>query len=633
VEAVSYKYPGDGEKGGAIATAVTSKVFTSRVIPTGSLASIKFSADKACLSFWADGGVRAIDFIHLTSGLHFSLALRRGIQLLGHFWTFYENLFTVTSRGVELYDFDSARRSVKHVKEVKYKTRDFVYSHENRVVLLLSSVGVEEGTGSPSSHANCAYPLHFQPNGIVKLPKFELGSEHDPPVQPAELTIRQMYGRLFVVRLSPRGTLTLIQLTRDAVYKRATLELSVPPPLHLHIVDSLMVIHAPTPRVSLLYDLKDAEFTGPAAGAPIVPPLPLAVAPDEPAARDLSPTLYDVAGWRYLQPNVIVDEACAKVWRVRLNLASIADSLSTDPVRCVDFLLRRAGSRAVLLTALQNLVRAESSLSLISRCFDMVTAVLRHAIATGQHDPHSNMPIPSSSPSSPSAADSLTEPAAESANDAETVRTAEGYTVISQTDIYSHILLPLEAENEEEGEREGGGERERESGEGSARARYRRAVLLDYIRSLELHTVQVSPLLHELLIHWLIASSSLYQLHQYLQYHVIGDSVHLACRLLSLSSTYEPAAQLALDMLKRLGTKTTREQIVEVLLERRLLLPALRLVRGGGVSVPPVRFLEAAADCADTELFTTYRFFSANGALSAGERKKYGALCAARYGA
>jgi len=49
------------------------------------------------------------------------------------------------------------------------------------------------------------------------------------------------------------------------------------------------------------------------------------------------------------------------------------------------------------------------------------------------------------------------------------------------------------------------------------------------------------------------------------QYHVINDSFHVACQLLSLESKYKPCYQLALDMLKRLGRQ---DQIVEVLLSK-----------------------------------------------------------------
>ena len=50
--------------------------------------------------------------------------------------------------------------------------------------------------------------------------------------------------------------------------------------------------------------------------------------------------------------------------------------------------------------------------------------------------------------------------------------------------------------------------------------------------------------------------------------------VRQACLMLSLESAYPPAHQLALDMLKRLCT--ANEEIIEVLLSKHHLIPALR---------------------------------------------------------
>jgi len=42
------------------------------------------------------------------------------------------------------------------------------------------------------------------------------------------------------------------------------------------------------------------------------------------------------------------------------------------------------------------------------------------------------------------------------------------------------------------------------------------------------------------------------------QYHVINDSFHVACQLLSLESKYKPCYQLALDMLNDWADKINR---------------------------------------------------------------------------
>ena len=65
----------------------------------------------------------------------------------------------------------------------------------------------------------------------------------------------------------------------------------------------------------------------------------------------------------------------------------------------------------------------------------------------------------------------------------------------------------------------------------------------------------------------------LYQLHQFLQYHVIQDSKPVACLLLSLESVYPHSRQMALDMMDRLGTAML--EIVEILLEQGKVITAL----------------------------------------------------------
>lgn len=95
-----------------------------------------------------------------------------------------------------------------------------------------------------------------------------------------------------------------------------------------------------------------------------------------------------------------------------------------------------------------------------------------------------------------------------------------------------------------------------------------------HFRSLTEHSIPVEHYLHELVITTLVQRKAYYQLHQLLQYHVVADSKPLACLLLSLENLYPAAHQLALDMLKRLGN--AHEEIIEVLLSKGYILPALR---------------------------------------------------------
>ena len=83
--------------------------------------------------------------------------------------------------------------------------------------------------------------------------------------------------------------------------------------------------------------------------------------------------------------------------------------------------------------------------------------------------------------------------------------------------------------------------------------KYAESITTEYIRSLNFNHMAVSPFLHEFLINFLVTKSKFSQLHQLLQYHVVSDSMHVACQLLSIEGKYPPAYQLALDMMKRLN--------------------------------------------------------------------------------
>ncbi len=81
--------------------------------------------------------------------------------------------------------------------------------------------------------------------------------------------------------------------------------------------------------------------------------------------------------------------------------------------------------------------------------------------------------------------------------------------------------------------------------------------------------------INDLLVSLLISSHRWYEFHQFLQYHVLTDSLLIANRLLTLSSSYPPAYQLALDMLYRLGASV---RLLHVLLQQQQVVTALRLL-------------------------------------------------------
>jgi hypothetical protein len=197
-------------------------------------------------------------------------------------------------------------------------------------------------------------------------------------------------------------------------------------------------------------------------------------------------------------------------------------------------------------------------------------------------------------------------------DDTAAMRKAEGYAILDQTDLYTHVFLP--------------------ASEAGLPFKYEISVLTDYLRSLHAHQVQPAPYLYELLVNLFVKRGRFHQLHQYLQYHAIDDSVHVACQLLSLEAVYPPASQLALDMLARVATESTREQIVDVLLAHQQVIGALRFgAKHANLTLPVNRILEVTLEQNDMNLFYhVMRYVTSRGMLT-NEHKPFVALYKQRF--
>ncbi|KYQ93988.1 colon cancer-associated Mic1-like domain-containing protein [Tieghemostelium lacteum] len=149
-------------------------------------------------------------------------------------------------------------------------------------------------------------------------------------------------------------------------------------------------------------------------------------------------------------------------------------------------------------------------------------------------------------------------------------------------------------------------------------SKYLISVVTEYIRSLSFASCPASDKLFDLLISLFVDNNMFSQLHQYLQYYAIQDSENIAYKLLSIGEIYPPALQLSLDMFKRLQKPNI---IISTLLERKQLLPAIRLLRS--IRDSDVEFYqelltpysvslflkEASAQNNDTLFFSVFKYF------------------------
>ncbi|KAK7791013.1 hypothetical protein R5R35_007906 [Gryllus longicercus] len=570
-----------------------------RMEDKGPVISIKFSPDQQVLALQrTKTSVEFVNFLGEMESFEYSQSCKgKNTVILGFVWTHSNEIVFVTDHGIELYQVQPEKHSLKALKSYSMSVNWFVFCPQSNLMLL-----------STSTLGNQMQPMFFRQGTYSKLNKLEI----DLPVVPKpaklcllerDVTLAVLYGQpcIVVLRHQPRGVgntgaevVVYTILKMSTVKKSHILRLDMSGRFAINVVDNLIIVHHQASKTSMLFDINlPGESDGfvtyhqPVAPAQPIKPfslrLPIATASQvlsEPA--QLKCELYS-PNWVVFQPNIVIDAKLGCLWYVELRLQPMVE-LIQDRCLLVDFLMQRRDSKAVIIKVLQNILEPTEKnrgyLVVISELFDHLNDVYRSFLEV---EMQSQMGMPASSGLSVSPA-KPTVPVAPKAS-----------VVIDQADLYTHVFSHFADYKDEENN--GGG-------------KFIVWILLEYIRSLTDYHIPVQHYLHELVINSLVHYKAYYQLHQLLQYHVVSDSKPLACLLLSLENLYPAAHQLALDMLRRLST--ANEEIIEVLLSKQQILPALRFVRSTG-SVDQVsarKFLEAAKATEDPTIFySVYRFF------------------------
>ena len=545
----------------------------------------------------------SVEFINIfaENSVEKSLPLKSGsADIIGFYWLFKnEYVLLITTSGVELYSCNPYRMSFKQIKNYALAVSWAIFS-PNELILLVCVKG-----------SNTIHPFVFRQgvqNAILRMPKFEvdmpvsqsstssLRESKAVTVMERDVVIISLYKQQYVgvVRnaISPGhgAEVLLYQLSTEAPAKLAhILVVDVGGRFTLSIVDDLVIVHHQAMKTSMQFDILSNTVTvtpptttSPQRHQPML--APLAVAPTKLQVKQkgnkisalsptgspgsvgsspgcspsfyskntISPELYSPK-WVFFQPNVIIDAQYGVIWKLDVNLVAISNMMP-DKCQLIEFLLKREKGKEVILSVCKECLEPgrQASLGVLGGMFDRI-------------------------------------------NYAYTLLQEPGdckYKVsISQRDLYKKVFVHFTDRKD-------------------MSYKFLVAVLVEYVRSLHKLIISVEHFIYEMIMNVLIENKCFYQLHQFLQYHVISDSKPLACLLLSRQLVYPPATQLALDMFKRLSTADS--EIIDILLSRGQLLTALRYVKVTNKvdSISARQFLEAAANEDDKMLFyTVYKFF------------------------
>ena len=440
-------------------------------------------------------------------------------------------------------------------------------------------------------------------NAILRLPKFDVdlptSSSSTSSIRETkavtlmerDVVVMRLYKQHYVgvirnaVQPGQGTEVLLYQLTTEAPAKLChILSVDIGGRFTLSIVDDLVIVHHQSWKTSMQFDIlsNDETTTSVRKHQPMLAPLAIAptklqvkqkgnkvlsVSPSDSASsspggspsfyskKSISPELYSQK-WVFFQPNVIIDAQYGVIWKLGVNLEAISNMVP-DKCQLIEFLLKREKGKSVILDVCRECLEPgrQVNLGILGGMFDRIN----YAYTTLQGF----------------------------AEQAE----KQFKVSISQRDLYKQVFVRFTDRKD-------------------MSYKFLVAVLVEYVRSLHKLLVPVEHFLYEMIMNVLIENKCFYQLHQFLQYHVISDSKPLACLLLSRELVYPPATQLAMDMFKRLSTADG--EIIDILLSRGQLLTALRYVKATNKvdTVSARQFLEAAANEDDKMLFyTVYKFF------------------------
>jgi hypothetical protein len=487
--------------------------------------------------------------------------------IYGFIWTEANELIVISSENVEIFQVNPAKKSMKSLKALPASSNWFCYNRSN--FLLLSS-----------NNGNLLTPILIKQGSLTKLMPIQM---EEGSVSERDVTTGMIYDKpaILILRTSTNRTLEIsVYLLEGPVFKKNhILKLGFTGRVAISIIDSLIIIHHQTNKVSLIFDIaldgdhdpqKIMTHSSVVAGKSIKP-FSIKLPSVSLKESTMNFELYSV-NWVIFH-DIIIDVKNGFLFKLELLIDKV---LIGDKIKLVEFLMHRSNAKSHLIDVLAKTISPgdddsnEIHLSILEIIFDKLNKVYKLKI---DHELNKMQALPSPSVSFKTFS---TPPVNHQVE-------APKQIVIEQNDmlqIFNGITDKSMLEK----------------------------VLTVYIYSLVKNSITCEIDLSKLLVLTLVGSGKINDLQQVLSFQVLHESKMLACFLLSLAN-YDPLiSQMAMDMLKRLNA---HEIIVEILLEQGKVIDALRLTRlyNNPDAISARKYLDAALKGNKMTFFSVYNFF------------------------
>jgi len=535
--------------GGATGVVIKSphhtNVITHRIEDHGPIISIKLSPNLSVLS--VQRSKQSVEFLNVSNlESEYSQAARaKNAIILGFFWTSNTELVFITDHGAEVYNISQEKKACKYLRSSAVSIAWYCYDPTNNYFVT--------STKQETSQLQVWTIKNSTP---YKLGMVELGSA---VVKDRDVSFMTLYGFTFMRVNINQGEGDSSVLTEIKLYSVLPDQVSCTHvlsgldcvgPVGLHAVDNCILVHSQTEARSRLYDLQlpGTQHQDNCSVTVLQPSLPIIT-----ITNDTTPVPYSPS-WVVFLPNILVDARNGLMWTLNLKLNS---ATAPDPLLLTKFFLNREAGKVPLLKLLKSSLESPStSIDTLGDMFTCVVAAytMHQTLVGSVSESGASSSTRRTRTLSTSNSFSVSAPSSSTPNHG-LPGTVSPVVVLDQADIFTNVFSLC-------------------STAGVAVPRLQ-AGLVQYLLVLLQHGLPPRQFISELLINLCVKTGQFYQLHQYLQYHVIGDSKPVACLLLSLESVYKPARQLALDMMTRLGTAT--DEMIEIFLSEGKLVSALSL--------------------------------------------------------
>lgn len=543
----------------------------SFLIESSPLIAIKFNGDNSVLAIQrTENSLELHSFknnqLVPNSIIHFET--KRTI-IYGIFFTQFNEFVVVTADSIEIFLVNTAKKSMKSIKSVPISSNWFAYNRSNFAIV--------------SSNGMLLTPILLQkPGQLTKLASIQI--EDGQAVTERDVNTGTLYGQpaILILRTTRNRALELwVYLLEGPAFKKShILKLGFSGRVAISIIDSMIIVHHQTSKVSLLFDIAvngEPDAQNILVHTPLVPGKSIKSFTIKLPSVSLKENTMNVelysANWVIFQPDIIIDVKLGYLFRLSLAIDKIQIG---DKIKLVDFLIHRQKEKHQLLHVLVQLVSPEDSsesihLPILEVIFDKLNKIYKQKL---DYDLLKMQALPS--PSTFKTFTTLATPSLQLPNQ----------VVIEQSDMLQIFNTIIDKNILEK-------------------------VLMVYLFSIVKNSISCEYDLSKVLVMTLVGSQKIQDLQQILSYNVLHESKPLACFLLSLMNHHPLIGQMALDMLKRLNA---HEIIIEILLEQGKVVDAIRLAKQyvNPDTISARKFLEAAHKSDNKMIFySVFNFFIA----------------------